>query len=92
MEDLAQELHGRGGKRVVLGELELGRENTALERGSLGPLDERLPLQQVVFGDGASSDAIGRIVSQRAILLQEPSVCGRRHGDGAACVRAVAGG
>lgn len=86
MEDLAQELHGRGGERVVLGELELGREDAALERGPLGPLDEGFPLQQVVFGDRAGSDAIGWVVGQRAILLQEPSVCGRRHGAGVVCV------
>jgi hypothetical protein len=76
VKDLAQELHAGRRQRVVLGELELGREDAALKGRTLGALDQGLPVQQVVLGDGAGRDAVGRIVGQRAVLLEQPAVGG----------------
>lgn len=76
MPDLPQELHGGRRERVVLGELELGREDAAFERRALRSLDQGLPVQQVVLADGAGGDAVGRVVGEGAVLLQKPSVCG----------------
>lgn len=76
MPDLPQELHGRRRQRVVLGEAQLGREDAALERRALGALDQRLPVQQVVLRHGTRRDALGRVVSQRPVFLQQPAVGG----------------
>ena len=62
MPHLAEKLHGRRCERVVLGKLELGGEDAALEGGALGPLDQGFPDQEVIFGDGAGGDALGRVV------------------------------
>lgn len=43
------EFHRRRTERVVLGEFELGGENTALEGGALGSLDQGFPVEHVVF-------------------------------------------
>ena len=83
MPHLAQELHRGRGQGVVLGEAQLGGEDAALEGRALGALDQRLPVEQVVLGDGARRDALGRVVGQRAVLLEEAAVGGGlRHGGG----------
>lgn len=80
--DVGEELHRRRRQRVVLGELELGGEDAALERRALGALDEAFPVQEVVLGDGAGRDALGRVVGERAVLLEEAAVGGRLGHDG----------
>ena len=76
MPDLAEELHGRRGEGVVLGEAQLGGEDAAFERGAFGTLDQRFPVQEVVFRDGAGGDAFWRVVGQGAVFLEEPPVRG----------------
>ena len=76
MPHLAEELHRGRGEGIVLGEAQLGGEDTAFERRALGALDQRLPVQEVVFRHGPRGDAFGRVVGQRAVLLQEPAVGG----------------
>lgn len=80
MPDVGEELHRRRGQRVVLGELELGGEDAALKRRALGALDQAFPVQQVVFRDRAGGDALGRVVGQGAVLLEQtPMGRGLRH-------------
>lgn len=71
---LPEELHGRRRERVVPREPQLGREHAALKRCALGPLDQRLPVQEVVFRDRAGRDALGRVVGQRPVLLQQAAM------------------
>lgn len=73
-------LHMRRAQRIVLGELELGGENAALERGALGALDERLPLEHVVLGDGAGGDAIWRVCREVLVLVEQAFLRDRGHG------------
>ena len=75
MPDLADEFHGRWRKRIIFRELELCRKDATLEWRSLGPLDQRLPVQEVVFGDGACGDAFWWVVGQGAIFLEEAAMC-----------------
>lgn len=87
VEDVDEELHGGRGERVVLGELELGGEDAALEGCALRSLDEALPVEEIVLGDGAGGDTLGRVVGEGAVLLEEAPVGGgRSHGgvDGSA--------
>lgn len=72
--DLADESHRRWCQRVIFRELELGRENTAFKWRALRPLDQRLPVQEVVFGDRPSCDAFGWVVGQGAIFLEEAAM------------------
>jgi len=58
----AEEAHAGRRERVVLGELQLGGEDAALEGRALRALDERFPGEQVVFGDGAGGYAFGGVV------------------------------
>lgn len=62
MPNLPQELHGWWRKGVILGELQLGREDAAFEGGAFGTLDQGLPMEEVVFGYGAGGDALWRVV------------------------------
>jgi hypothetical protein len=79
---VGEELHRWRGKRVVLGELELCGKDAALERCALGTLDQTLPVKEVILGDGAGGDAFGRVVGERAILLEKAAVGGGRHDAG----------
>lgn len=76
MPHVGEELHRRRRERVVLGELELGGEDAALKGRALGALDEALPAQQVVLGDGAGGDALGGVVGEGAVFLEEAAVGG----------------
>jgi hypothetical protein len=76
MPQIHQKLHGWRRKRVVLRELELGGKHTALKGCVLGTLDQAFPVEDVVLGDGPCGDALWRVVCERAILLQEASLCG----------------
>lgn len=71
MPDVALELHGRRHKRVVLGELELGREDAALIWCSFGSLDHGFPQEEVIFVDGAGGDALWRVGCEVLVLLEE---------------------
>lgn len=75
MPDLADEFHGRWRKRIIFGELEFGRKHPTLEWRSLGSLDQRLPVQEVIFGDGPCCDAFWWVVGQGAIFLEEAAMC-----------------
>lgn len=81
----ADKAHGGRHQRVVLGKAQLGREDAALKGRALGALDDGLPEQHVVLGDGAGGDAVGRVVGEGAVLLEEAAVGGGRHG-GRGCV------
>lgn len=82
MPHVGEELHRRRRERVVLGELELGGKHAALERRALGALDQAFPAEQVVLGDGAGGDALGRVVGEGAVFLEEAAVGGGlRHGE-----------
>lgn len=74
MPDLAQELHGWRRERVVLWKAQLGGEDTAFKGGTLGALDQSLPVEQVILGDGAGRDALGRVIGERTVLLEEATV------------------
>lgn len=71
MPDSAEKLHRRRHKRVVFRKLELGRENAAFERGAIRSFDQRFPDEHVVFVDGARGDAIGWVVGEVFVLLEE---------------------
>lgn len=78
-----QELHGGRTQRVILGESELRGEHTPFERGPLGPLDQRLPVEHVVLRDGPRGDALRRGGGEVAVLVEEAFLgYGRRHFSG----------
>ena len=77
MPHLAQEAHARRRQRVVFRELQLGREDAPFERRAFGAVDQRFPVEQVVFGDGAGGYAFGGVVGQGAVFLEEAAVGGR---------------
>jgi hypothetical protein len=83
MPHLPKKPHTRRRKRIILRELQLRREDTAFKRCALRSLDQRFPVQQVVFGDGACGDAFWGIVGEGAVFLEETSLrgCGRHFGD-----------
>lgn len=83
MKHVADKLHRRRRQRVVAREAQLGSEDAPLEGRAFGPLDERFPVQKVVFGDGAGGDALGGVVGEGAVLLEEAAVGGGlRHAGG----------
>ena len=65
------ELHRRRTKRVILGKLEFGSEDPALERGALGALDQGFPVKHVIFGHRASSDAVRGVLREVLVLVEE---------------------
>ena len=71
MPHLAHKPHRGRIERVVLRELEFGGEDAAFEGGAVGPLDEGLPEEDVVFGDGARGDAVGRGGGEELVLVEE---------------------
>lgn len=85
MPHLPQEPHRGRVQRVVLGELQLGREDAALKGRAVGPLDQGFPEEDVVFGDGAGGDAVGRGGRQELVFVEEAAGCdcGRHVGFGA---------
>lgn len=86
MPHVAQEAHRGRRVRVVLGEPQLSGEDAPLERRPLGALHQRLPPEEIIFGHGPRRDALGRVVGQGAVLLEEAAVGGRL---GHFCVRFV---
>lgn len=75
MPDLANEFHRRWREGVILGKLELSREDTTLKWRPLGPLDQRLPVEEVVFGDWPCCDAFWWVVGQGTVFLEEAAMC-----------------
>ena len=75
MPHLPQEAHRGRVQRVVLGELQLRGEDAAFERGAIGSLDQRFPEEDVVFGDGAGGDAVGRGGGEELVLVEETAGC-----------------
>lgn len=71
MPDIAQELHARRVQRVILGELELGGEEAAFERGAVGALDQGFPKEDIVLGDGPGGDAVRGRGGQGAVFVEE---------------------
>lgn len=78
---VGEELHRGRGEGVVFGELELGGEDAAFEGRAFGALDQGLPVQEIIFRDGAGGDAVRGVVREGAVLLEETAVgCALRHG------------
>ena len=82
MPDLAQEAHRGRVQRVVLGEVELGGEDAAFEGGAVRSLDQGFPEEDVVFGDGAGGDAVGRGGGEEFVFVEEAAGCYRGCHDG----------
>ena len=72
MPNITRKLHDRRHERVILGELDLGRENASLVRRALGSLDQRFPEEEVIFVERAGGDAFGRVLREVLVLLKEP--------------------
>ena len=71
---LAQEPHRRGRQWVVLREFQLGREDAPLEGRPLRALDKSFPVEEIVFGHGAGSDAFWGVVCEIAVFLKEAAL------------------
>lgn len=69
MPHVACKAHSGGRKRVVFWELEFCGENTALEWGAFGALDQSFPSEHVLLGDWASGDSLRRVPSEVLILM-----------------------
>lgn len=73
---IGEEAHGGRGERVVLGELQLGREDAALKGGLLRTLDEAFPVEEIILGHRAGGDAFRGVVCEGAVFLEEAPVGG----------------
>lgn len=83
MKHVADKLHRRRCQRVVTREAQLGGEDPTFKGRAFGPLDQRFPVQEVVFRHGAGGDAFGGVVGEGAVLLEEAAVGGGlRHAGG----------
>lgn len=71
MPHLAQKPHRRRRQRIIPRELQLGWKHAALEGRAFGPEDQRFPDEDVVFGDGAGGDAVGRVGQQVFVFVEE---------------------
>lgn len=71
MPHLAQKPHRRWIERVILGELQFGGEDAAFKGGAVRALDEGFPEEDVVFGDGAGGDAVGRGGGEEFVFVEE---------------------
>ena len=71
MPHLPEKPHRGRVERVIPREFQLGWEDAAFEGGAVGALDEGFPEEDVVFGDRAGGDAVGRGGGQVAVFLEE---------------------
>ena len=71
MPHLAQKAHRGRVQRVIFGEFQLGGEDAAFKGGAVGALDEGFPEEDVVFGDGAGGDAVGRGGGEQFVFMEE---------------------
>jgi len=69
--DVALKLHGRRHERVIFGEFELGREDTAFVWCSFRALDHGLPEEEVILVDWACCDALRWVGCEVLVLLEE---------------------
>jgi len=67
---VCEKLHGWWHERIVLGELEFGREDATFVWSSLRAFDQSLPDEQVVLLYRASSDAIRRVLGEVLVFLE----------------------
>lgn len=79
MPEITEELHSGRHERVVLWELQFGREDTSLVRCALGALNHGLPDEEVILVDWASRDAVGRVGGQVFVFLKESLGSDRVH-------------
>lgn len=89
--DVAGKLHGRRHERVVLWELELGGKDAVFVGRAFGAGDQGFPHKQVVFFDGAGGDALGWILGQVFVFLEQSLGCDRG-GHGGECSSVYQGG
>jgi hypothetical protein len=75
MPDLSQELHLWRIEWIVLGKLELCREDATLVRSALRPLDQSLPDEQIILTGWSSGDTIRRVRQKRLVLLEKSLGC-----------------
>lgn len=71
MPHLPQKPHRGRVQWIVLGKFQLGGVDTALKGCAVGPLDEGFPEEDVVFGDGAGGDSVGREGGQVFVFVEE---------------------
>jgi hypothetical protein len=72
MPQVTRELHRRWHERIVSRELQLGGKHAALEWSPLRPLDQSFPEEEVILVDGSGCDALGGVLAESFVLLEEP--------------------
>ncbi len=77
MPHITRELHRRRSQWIIFWEFQLRWEHATFERRATGALDQGLPDEDVVFGDGAGSYAVRRVVGQVFVFLEETLGCDR---------------
>lgn len=75
MPHLPQKPHRGWIQRVILRELEFGREDATFEGGAVRSLDQSFPEEDVVFGDGAGGDAVGGGGGEEFVFVEEAAGC-----------------
>lgn len=70
MPEVAQESHRRRHERVVFRKFEFGGEDAAFEWCAFWSLDQCLPHEHVIFGDGACGDAIWWVVGEMLVFRE----------------------
>lgn len=66
----ANEFHRRWAEGVVAWELELGGENSAFEGCFFGALDQRFPVEHVIFGNWAGGYALGWVCGKVFVFVE----------------------
>jgi hypothetical protein len=66
---LAQKPHTRRRKRIILRKFELSRKNAPFKGCAFWSLDQRFPVQQVIFGYRAGGDSFWWIVGEGSVFL-----------------------
>ena len=75
MPDLAQEAHRGRVQRIIFWEFQLGGEDAAFKGRAVWALDQGFPEEDVVFGDGARGDAVGRGGGEEFVFVEEAAGC-----------------
>lgn len=73
----AQKFHRGRTERIILGELELSSKHAAFKRCALRALDQRLPVEHVIFVDGTGGYAVWWICGEELVFV-EKSLLGDR--------------
>jgi hypothetical protein len=66
---LAQKPHTRRRKRIILRKFELSRKNAPFKGCAFWSLDQRFPVQQVIFGYRAGGDPFWWVVGEGSVFL-----------------------